>query len=209
MLENISWQSPFSGVAISGWLYDPDVPPERVIEIAPFAPDEAEGRVGSRRWIEWSLGRRSVQDALGQLGVPTDVVVVDDRGAPRLANAAVGISIAHTHGLVVSAAGHGAVGIDVESADRDVTRLESALLPGETDLSASLGLVETLVAKEAVAKATGEGLGGALSRWPVMDVELFGSQPAVAVGTPSGDVITARVWERQGYVVGLAFIASA
>lgn len=209
VLEEVSWPSPIDGVAIRGWHYEAGVSAERVVEVAPYPEQEGSGEKGSRRWVEWSLGRRAVADALEQLGVGSGVVVVDDRGAPHLADRSVGISISHTSRLVLAAAGHGAVGIDVEPADRDVTRLERALLPGETDISTSLGLLETLVVKEAAAKLTGDGLGGSLARWPVLDVELFGQQPAVAVGTPSGEVISARVWERQGFVVALAFSPNA
>lgn len=206
MLTKVSWPSPIPDVVICGWRYEGQVSVDRVLEVAPDIGDTGPGSVGTRRWVEWSLARQAALDALDELGQHRDQILVSDSGAPQFASAPFGLSIAHTHGIALAAVGHGRVGVDVESVERDVSRLESTLLPGEGEISLSLGLLEVFVAKEAAAKATGEGLGGSLSRWPVVDVELFGESPQVTVCTPTGEFVDVRVWESESYVVALAAI---
>lgn len=205
-MTKVTWPSPVDDVAIAGWRYEDDIPPEQVVAHSTHDPRQAPADVGSRRWLEWVLGRQSAWDALESAGWPRDEVVVEDAGAPAFAELPIGVSIAHTRGLALAAVGPGRVGVDVESADRDVSRLEAALFPGEQHISLSLGLLEVMVAKEAAAKATGQGLGGSLARWPVLDVELFGDLPRVTVGTPDGEFIGVQVWEHDGFVAALATI---
>ena len=121
-----------------------------------------------------------------------------------IADSAWGVSIAHTSGLVLGAVGPGRIGVDVERADRDVTRLVRALLPDERELTVSLSAISIMVAKEAAAKATGQGLEGSLARWPVVDVELSGSAPRIKVASAAARVIDVRIYEHCGYVTGLA-----
>jgi hypothetical protein len=92
---------------------------------------------------------------------------------------------------------------------RDVSRLIRALGPGERDLATSIGVMGVLVAKEAVAKATGLGLGGALSRWPVLDAELAGPYPIVNVATPDQLVVSAQLFAWNEFMVGVALIPPA
>ncbi|NDH18452.1 MAG: hypothetical protein EBY51_03605, partial [Actinobacteria bacterium] len=115
---------------------------------------------GSPRWAEWALGRGAVRQAATAVGIPDVRVERSPEGAPVIADSAWGVSIAHTSGLVLGAVGPGRIGVDVEKADRDVTRLVRALLPGERELTVSLSAISIMVAKEAAAKATGQGLGG-------------------------------------------------
>lgn len=207
VLTSVTWPSPVSEVVIQGWRYEPSVGPERVLEVAPDALVVESGMSpGTRRWVEHVLSRRAAVDTLMALGLPPDRVVVEESGAPRFADTQLGLSIAHCHGLVLAAAGPGGVGVDVEPADRDVSRLESALLPGEGDVSLSLGLLEIFVCKEAAAKATGLGLGGSMSRWPLLDIELFGDHPRATIGSPDGAFIAVRVWEHEGFVTALATV---
>ncbi|PQM60213.1 MAG: hypothetical protein CL523_03645 [Actinomycetales bacterium] len=160
--------------------------------------------LGSPRWAEWAMGRGAVRQAATAVGL-TDVRVERSlTGAPVIADSAWGVSIAHTSGLVLGAVGPGRIGVDVERADRDVTRLVRALLPDERELTVSLSAISIIVAKEAAAKATGQGLEGSLARWPVVDVELSGSAPRIGVASAAARVIDVRIYEHCGYVTGLA-----
>ena len=159
---------------------------------------------GSPRWAEWALGRGAVRQAATAVGLTDVRVERSPEGAPVIADSAWGVSIAHTSGLVLGAVGPGRIGVDVEKADRDVTRLVRALLPGERELTVSLSAISIMVAKEAAAKATGQGLGGSLARWPVVDVELSGIAPRVGVASAAARVIDVRIYEHSGYVTGVA-----
>ena len=159
---------------------------------------------GSPRWAEWALGRGAVRQAAAAVGLTDVRVERSPEGAPVIADSVWGVSIAHTSGLVLGAVGPGRIGVDVERADRDVNRLVRALLPSERELTVSLSAISILVAKEAAAKATGQGLGGSLARWPVVDVELSGSAPRVGVASAAAGVIDVRIYKHSGYVTGVA-----
>ena len=202
------WPCPVDSVVIRAVTYE-DLDPGGVAR--EFADsrgmsDAGAPDYGTRRWAEWTLGRAAVRDAAETVGLTDVVIEASSKGAPIIAGSSWGVSIAHTRGVVMGAVGPGRVGVDVEREDRDVSRLLRALLPGEQELTVSLGSVSVFVAKEAAAKATGLGLGGSLARWPIIDVELSGPSPRASVASPVGGVIEVRLWQHAGYVTGLAVV---
>ena len=202
------WPCPVDGVVIASCTYD-----ERdrgaLVDSEDALNDPGAPEAGTRRWEEWVLGRAAVRDAAVSVGLSIDRVETSPEGAPVLPGSPWGISIAHTTGVVLGAIGPGRIGIDIERVDRDVSRLLRALLPGEEELTVSLGAVSIFVAKEAAAKATGQGLGSSLARWPVVDVELSGTAPRVGVALPSPGVVDVRIWEHAGYITGVACLPNA
>lgn len=161
---------------------------------------------GTHRWTEWVLGRHAAAKAASRAGAIRPVIDVSAEGAPYVRGSDVGLSIAHTRGLVLAAAAQGAIGIDVERADRDVSRLVRSLRTEERKIANAVGVVGSLVVKEAVAKATGRGLGGSLSRWPLLDAEISGATPTVSVATPEGQIVTAQLFPWRGFIVGIALM---
>ena len=126
---------------------------------------------------EFALGRTLASTAVAHLvGIDTAdaAISVTELGAPyAVGYSEVCLSISHTRGLVLAGAVIGDYfGIDVEWAQRDVTRLTRSLLPDEMDFveGGRVSVLELLVAKEAVAKSWGTGLGGGLRRWPAQGV---------------------------------------
>lgn len=157
----------------------------------------------SRR-IEWLTGRmlarRAVADVLGC--DPSEVAIdVTDAGAPYVVGERdVRVSISHTRDLVIAGAVRGPwLGVDVEWANRDVSRLLRALEPMERAMVEPADVVSLMVAKEAAAKSWGVGLGGSLGRWPVESID----SGVIVVGSPSGDARAVRVYDRDGAVVGV------
>lgn len=143
---------------------------------------------GVLRDREHRQGRSLVREAVARLvGVDSTDVVIEATplGAPYVVgHPNVCISISHTRGLVVAGAVFGDYfGIDVEWADRDVSRLARALNASEHALTRdeALEVLDVLVAKEAVAKSWGTGLAGGMARWPIVGfgagwVEVGGAQ---------------------------------
>jgi phosphopantetheinyl transferase len=130
----------------------------------------------AHREAEFSTGRLLAASAVAELvGIEAEHVLIEvaDLGAPyAVGYADVCLSISHTRGLVIAGAVFGDYfGIDVEWADRDVSRLSRALSHGEREFveGEHASVLDILVAKEAVAKSWGTGLGGGLSRWPVVE----------------------------------------
>ena len=161
-------------------------------------------RYADQRREEWLAGRilarRAVADVLGC--DPSDVVIdVTGDGAPYVVGEFdVCVSISHTRDLVVAGAVRGPwLGVDVEWADRDVSRLMRALSPVEAEWAGAVGSVSLLVAKEAAAKSWGVGLGGSLGRWPVESVEA----DVIVVGSPLGDSRSVGMCDLDGAVVGV------
>lgn len=157
----------------------------------------------SRR-SEWLTGRLlarwAVADVLGC--DPSEVAIdVTDAGAPYVVGEMdVRVSVSHTRDLVIAGAVRGPwLGVDVEWANRDVSRLVRALEPSEQAMVEPADVVSVLVAKEAAAKSWGVGLGGSLRRWPVESID----SGVIVVGSPSGDARAVRVYDRDGAVVGV------
>lgn len=137
-----------------------------------------------RQW-EWLMGRIAAKEAVETFlqGVaslsPREVrIATTARGAPYVeaisgAGVIPAISITHSRGIVVAAAGAGTIGIDVEYVDRDISSIERVFTESERSILAAEDLqpIHLMVAKEAAAKATGTGLGGSVQRWPIIGVD--------------------------------------
>lgn len=143
----------------------------------------------SQRETEFTLGRALACAAVAAIVdiSPSDVCIgVTDLGAPyAVGYTDVSLSISHTRGLVLAGALIGEYfGIDVEWAERDVSRLTRSLSIAESNYveRGTSSVLEILVAKEAVAKSWGTGLGGGLARWPVLDA----GEGWVEVGSDGG-----------------------
>ncbi len=194
---------------LEGWEFDsPEVPADVLDHIGCSIPP-SEVTPGSRRWVEWVLGRNAAVRAANRAGMQHPLIDVTPLGAPQLRGSTWGLSIAHTEGVALAAIAPLPIGIDVERADRDVSKLARALADHERDLAESVGAIELLVAKEAVAKATGLGLGGSLARWPVVDVDSIRDAARITVSTPDDRCLYAEVTALGKYVVGVALIESA
>lgn len=204
MLEAVVWPHDCGPTVIDGWEFDSGALPGEIVGVTEGVDEPVDFVPGSQRWAEWRLGRQAACQVAARMGVSTPVVEVEPSGAPRIKDSTVCVSIAHTRGVVLAAAAPDAIGIDVERADRNVSRLVRALHPGEVDISISLGVVASLVAKESVAKATGLGLGGSLARWPLIDAELSGATPCVSVATPDNRIVTAQLFPWKDFIVGIA-----
>jgi acyl transferase domain-containing protein/phosphopantetheinyl transferase len=140
---------------------------------------------------EWLLGRVAVKDAVRELLwrrqtgslFPCQIRVGNDAAGRPWARGPAGeefhVSLAHSGHLAVAvAAEHGPVGIDVEPvtdrsiADVALTEAEAALVDRSADRPELL--VRLWTAKEAVAKATGTGLGGRPRRFAVTGLDANG-----------------------------------
>lgn len=200
----VVWPRDRADVFIAGWLFDEnvqdhDLPSDAVRGLTPPA--------GSRRH-EWLLGRMAVRQAAENADLAGEYfdIGVSQSGAPTLRGSTWKASITHTAGVVLAAVAPTWVGIDVERADRDVSRLSRALLESEQSLAQDVGTLSLLVAKESVAKATTAGLGGSIQRWPVIGAELGEASKRIHVGTPLGSVIVSEVVQWRDFLVGIALI---
>ena len=206
VLDFPAWPFDADPVVIECCRFDDDLDAQRIETVAQGIQAPLGIASGSARWREWVLGRVLVQRAAQRAGVSSGIVDATDSGAPRLREGHWSVSIAHTTGLVVAAVAPMPVGIDVERRDRDVTRLMRSFSPAEHDVAVSLGPIRALVAKEAAAKATELGLGGSLTRWPLIDAELCGDAPTVSIASPDERIVDVRMFDAWDYVVGVAVI---
>lgn len=138
-----------------------------------------------RRRRQWLAGRVAAKDAvlawlrprLGGEVYPQEVCIVnDEQGAPQVVPHITGsvpaglhVSITHKDGLAAAIVGTEPVGIDIERIEtRDERFLALAFTSAErellvaTDEAPALAQTRAWVAKEAMAKVTGLGLGGQL-----------------------------------------------
>jgi phosphopantetheinyl transferase len=157
-------------------------------------------RVPERRCREWLLGRLCAKDAVRVLVnekkgwglVPSEIeIVANDYGRPLVGakiaselDYPLSISIAHSEGVAVAIAGEcrdfREVGIDIEPANRDCRGLEKIILStSERSLLSTMSrfrrhewLLRFWCAKEAVAKALGQGMVGGPWGFLVEGVEL-------------------------------------
>lgn len=203
-MQAVRWPHDHASSVVEGWRFDQALGAQEVAPLAKSVGEPANVVSGSYRWIEWVLGREAAVRAARRAGIDQPVISIAPSGAPELEGSALHVSIAHTRGVVLAAVASDRIGIDVERADRDVSKLTQGLLPGEVDIATSVGIMGCLVAKEAAAKATGEGLGGSLSRWPILDAELSGSTPTVSVATPDGRIVASRLFSWMEFIVGMA-----
>lgn len=160
-------------------------------------------RVGADR-DAWLVTHALARRVLGEhLGVAPRAVPLgtDAAGKPVLAapNVAWRVSLTHTHGLAACAVAEGVdVGVDAEDLDRrvDVERVaRRALMPSELAARAGLDGVarrdrffELWTLREAIAKATGAGLGRTLGK---VELDLDGERVGVRFAPGAGD---ARQW---------------
>ena len=121
---------------------------------------------------EWIAGRVLAKDVAGRLGASTDVEVITHGRRPCVSG--LSISLSHTRDLVACAAtiGDALIGIDVERESRVLVELlpRFATLPERESISAGDPEMPTLLwaCKEAVIKL----VGGAVSGWRSIRIEL-------------------------------------
>lgn len=208
LLDFPAWPFDTGPVIVEGCRFDDAVDTQAIKSVATNVEPPPGIAPGSARWREWVLGRLVAQRAARRAGLASGIVEIAESGAPRLRDSDWAVSIAHTRGFVVAALAPTPVGIDVERLDRDVTRLMRSFIPGEHDVAISLGPIRALVAKEAAAKATELGVGGALSRWPLIDVELCGDSPTAGIASPDDRIVNVRMFDWLDYVIGIAVIST-
>ena len=208
LLDFPAWPFDTGPVIVEGCRFDDAVDTQAIESVGTKVEPPSGIAPGSARWREWALGRVLVQRAAQRVGIASGTVDVAESGAPRLRDSDWSVSIAHTAGFAVAALGPTPVGIDVERLDRDVTRLMRSFGSAERDVAISLGPIRALVAKEAAAKATQLGLGGSLSRWPLIDVELCGDTPTAGVASPDDRIVNVRMFDWLDHVIGIAVIST-
>lgn len=154
-----------------------------------------------RRFVASHLALRTV---LSRYVEPVDIVV-DDNGKPRLATGEIRFNLSHSGEVAAVAVADQEVGIDVQEVRKlhDPDALARRILaPGE----AGVDLLRAWARKEAVVKATGEGLRRNLAEvqvyppagpWWVEDIAVpEGYVGAVAgLGRPAPVVVRRWCWE--------------
>jgi 4'-phosphopantetheinyl transferase len=229
-----SRELPNVGGGVSLWWCDLDLPSEALPRLAAMLSPAEHARAARfgrddlrARWI---AGRASLRTVLGRVvGLAPHAVAIarGTRGRPHLAggNSNIDFNISHTAGValvgVVQLRGRGTrIGVDVERGDRDVAaeRLARRVLTIDerTDLEAqapaerSRRFLRYWTCKEAMSKATGDGLSApfrriavALSPGPALR---DGPEPyrpdgwtLVAAPVPDGFIATVALWERDGF----------
>jgi phosphopantetheinyl transferase len=147
-------------------------------------------QVPERRRLQWLAARTAAKEAVEALtGIPARSVEIDTEagGRPVVRGDVAAISLAHTDGVALAlAAPAGRVGVDVERlASPPVGFAEGAFAPSELDLLPAAAHDEWLLrawcAKEAVAKALGNGLGGRPQALPVTSVDLTTGRVTITV----------------------------
>jgi 4'-phosphopantetheinyl transferase len=171
----------------------------------------------SRRYI---LGRALLRWALGHaLGLPPRAVSIvrGVRGRPQLAtDVGIDFNVSHTEGVaLIGIARAGRIGVDVERADRDVradglarkflTTAEQATLAPLPEAERRARFLRYWTCKEAMSKATGDGLSAPLRSLEVRltdGIELTRGPPPYeparwrlhAVDVPDGYLATLALW---------------
>jgi phosphopantetheinyl transferase len=175
-----------------------------------------------RRW-EWLMGRIAAKEAVdlflqdaASLS-PQDIrITTSDQGAPFVVIGAdveriPAVSISHSRGVVVAAAGEGAIGIDVELENRDIRSIDRVFSEAEHTILAAGTLlpIHLMVAKEAAAKATRQGLGGSVQRWPVRTVDSANDVLVVSHLDQPELELPVRLFVRPPFVIGVCVIKGA
>ncbi len=170
---------------------------------------------------EFVVGRGTLRLILGTLlqSDPNDLVFTYDRHAkPLLARPApkspVHFNLAHSHGMILVAASHQRIGIDVEHLrprDRLMDLARRFFSPGEVEALTALPTHEQPLAffacwvrKEAFVKAHGDGIGYGLDRF---DVSVNPAQPAELLATRP-DPAEATRWTLRDLPVGSTHIGT-
>lgn len=163
--------------------------------------------VAGRALLRQLLARAAPEAAALEIGA-------DARGRPVLPGERPAISVSHTEGWVAVAVGGRAVGVDIEG-PRPVRRAHELACrfyhPSErTDFEAlSQGEVEARfldrwVLKEALAKATGEGLGAVIGRMPISARAPWTARGRTPGGADGSDFGLSLVRLPDGARLGLA-----
>jgi 4'-phosphopantetheinyl transferase len=177
-------------------------------DAAPLSADERERAARMTRPEPWIAARVALRTVLGErLGVaPSEIVfALGPHGKPELPGAPLRFNLAHSGARALIAIGDVELGVDVERLSRSSRAVERTLTEGER---AALGpdrhveLLRVWCRKEALAKASGGGLGWApetfdTSRpngFALVDLELSeGYVGALAVAGERCDVRLTRV----------------
>lgn len=176
---------------------------------------------GKRR-RDWIVGRIALKEAArawiaaqgGPLLLPADIVIrVAEGGKPYLDGTGLGlvvpeVSLSHVQGRAVAVAAPPgqAAGIDIELSGRaDRSLLEDgAFAPEELALMTGADPLTGWCAKEAVAKALGQGLNG---RPKAYALTAFATGRA-EIRAPGGQLVTVSLAETDGAVLALAILRS-
>ena len=222
---------------VSLWWCKLDVAPEAQTRFAAMlAPAEHAraarfGRDSLR--ARWIAGRASLRVVLGRaLAIPpADVAIVrGERGRPQLRDVDAGIdfNVSHTVGValigVIPLRGRNVrIGVDLERAEREVatdglarrvlTPGERSALAGRTPDERRRLLLRYWTCKEAMSKATGDGLGASFRRIDVTLAPMLrvndGPAPyrppawtLVAAPVPDGYIATVALWNRAAADAG-------
>jgi 4'-phosphopantetheinyl transferase len=215
--------SPVTGVALwyCGLERSPDeiatvaasLSPAELARAARFGTDELRHR--------WIAGRTALRRLLSEaLGVPATEVAIRRgvRGRPELDDTASGLdfNVSHTQGVALIAIARGLppgsrIGVDIERADRDVgadrlarkflTARERATLESRAPEARRQLFLRYWTCKEAMSKATGDGLAAPFRR---LDIELA-EVPRLVDGPPP--YVPGR-WSLQSVAMPAGILAS-
>jgi phosphopantetheinyl transferase len=162
------------------------------------------------RRLQWLAARTAAKEAVEALtGIPAHTVEIDTEpsGRPVVRVGDVAVSLAHTDGVALAlAAPAGRVGVDVERlAPPPPGFAEGAFGPDELALLPATARDEWLLrgwcAKEAVAKAIGDGLGGRPRAFPVTAIDAETGRVTV---TAAGEQFVASTSVEGGLVFATA-----
>ena len=221
------------------WWCELDVPADTLSRLAATLAPAEHARVArfgrdSLR-ARWIAGRAALRRILGDTlrVAPADVAIVrGPRGRPQLADAGAGIdfNVSHTDGValigVVRHRGRDMrIGVDVEHAGREVaadrlarrvlTSAEQAALAAHPPDERGRQILRYWTCKEAMSKATGDGLAAVFRRIDVTLAPILrvndGPAPyrppgwtLVAAACPDGYLATVALWDRAAATGGAA-----
>jgi len=182
--------------------------------------DEERERAGAFRSAsrarQFVAGRVLLRTLLGRVApdAASRPIRADARGRIALEGGGPGISVAHTEGWVAVAAAAGAVGVDIEGQRplpraRDLSQrfyhaTEHAELAGLSEPETEGLFLDRWVLKEALAKATGEGLAAVIGRLEVRRGPPWAPRGRTAEGTDGADFHLGLFQLRGGARLGVA-----
>jgi 4'-phosphopantetheinyl transferase len=189
---------------IEVWRVDLDAPAPAVLSRDELSRAERYARAEHGR--RWAAARAALRVLLGErLGLAPEAVAFahGPHGKPHLPGAPLRFNLSHAGAVALVALAHGReVGVDVERADRRSRAVERALTAGErAGLGAGdrhLELLRIWCRKEALAKATGGGLGWAPERF---DTRAPGPYALADLDAGAGYVAALAVAGREPYSI--------